>query len=389
MALVFAIFRTTMLLQRFYFLQSCLRFDDASTRQERKGIDNLAPIRSVFEEFVSNCKNTYTPSKYLTIDEKLEAFRGRCSFRQYIPNKPAKYGIKIYALVDAKCFYTVNLEIYPGKQPDGPFLQSNKALEVVDRLVQPVSKSSRNITFDNWFTSIPLMTHLQQNHKLTSTGTLPKNKKEIPPKFISTRGKEVYSTQFAFQKDLTLVSYIPKKSKVVLVLSSLHHDQNIDPASGDKQKPEIITLHNFTKAGVDVVDELYATYVSRNAKRLPMTVFYAVMNVAAINSVIIYRENNNSKTTRRDFLRQLSLSMLDGYLRTRMNKDNLPRELRKRIHEQIGKTMTYPASENSTKNVRCKDCPSAKDKKTRHYCNKCNKPICMQYIISDADLNSD
>ena len=197
---------------------------------------------------------------------------------------------------------------------------------------------------------------------------------------------------------MTLVSYIPKKSKVVLVLSSLHHDQNIDPASGDKQNPEIITFYNSTKAGVDVVDELCATYnVSRNAKRWPMTVFYAVMNVAAINSVIIYRENNNSKTTRRDFLRQLtiSLSMLDGYLRTRMNKDNLPRELRKRIHEQIGETMTYPASENSNKYVRCRDCPSAKDKKTRHYCNKCNKPICMQHIIPncqscvDADLNSD
>ncbi|CAH2085721.1 unnamed protein product [Euphydryas editha] len=388
------IFRTTMSMQRFYFLQSCLRFDDALTRQERKSLDNLAPIRSIFEDFVSNCKYTYTPSKYLTIDEKLEAFRGRCSFRQYIPNKPAKYGIKMYALVDVKNFYTVNLEIYPGKQPDGPFLQSNKAFDVVDRLVQPISKSNRNITFDNWFTSVPLMTHLQKNHKLTSTGTLRKNKKEIPPRFITTRGKEIYSTQFAFQKDITLVSYIPKKSKVMLVLSSLHHDQNIDPTSGDKCKPEILTFYNSTKIGVDVVDELCAAYdVSRNSKRWPMTVFYAIMNVAAINSVIIYRENNNSQINRSDFLRKLGLSMLEGHLCVRKNMENLPRGLRKRIHDQFGETMTYAPSKSSTTYRRCKVCPSAKDRKTKHNCNKCNKPICMQHIIplcqSCVDLDSD
>ncbi|GBP30200.1 hypothetical protein EVAR_94508_1 [Eumeta japonica] len=32
----------------------------------------------------------------ITLDEQLLAFRGRCAFRQYIPNKPAKYGIKVF-----------------------------------------------------------------------------------------------------------------------------------------------------------------------------------------------------------------------------------------------------------------------------------------------------
>ena len=47
----------------------------------------------------------------MTIDEKLEAFRGRCGFKQYIPSKPNKYAIKIYALVDTKVLYTYNLGI--------------------------------------------------------------------------------------------------------------------------------------------------------------------------------------------------------------------------------------------------------------------------------------
>jgi hypothetical protein len=44
----------------------------------------------------------------VTIDEKLEKFRGNCPFRKYIASKPGKYGIKIYALVDYRIFYTQN-----------------------------------------------------------------------------------------------------------------------------------------------------------------------------------------------------------------------------------------------------------------------------------------
>lgn len=83
----------------------------------------------------------------MTIDEELVAFRGRCAFRQYIPSKQAKYGLKIYTLVDAKTFYTMHLEIYCGKQPDdSPYAMSNKPFHVVDRLVKCVSGTGRNIT---------------------------------------------------------------------------------------------------------------------------------------------------------------------------------------------------------------------------------------------------
>ena len=100
------IFRKTMPLRRFHFLLSSLRFDDKPTRTERKKVDNLAPIRQLFQLFVAQCKNTYTPNEFPTIDEMLPAFRSRCKFRQYIPNKPSKYGIKIQALVDNTNYYS-------------------------------------------------------------------------------------------------------------------------------------------------------------------------------------------------------------------------------------------------------------------------------------------
>lgn len=203
--------RNTMALYRFNFLLACLRFDDTETRAERKKCDKLAPIRLIFDQFVSHCKAVYSPGEYLTIDERLPAFRGRCSFRQYIPNKPSKYGLKIFTLVDARCFYTVNMEVYVGMQPEGPFRQSNKSEDIVIRLIAPISKSGRNITFDNWFTSYNLMKRLLYEYRLTAVGTVRKNKRELPPQMILTKNRKVPSSMFGFQKEVSVVSYVGKK----------------------------------------------------------------------------------------------------------------------------------------------------------------------------------
>ncbi|ERL88244.1 hypothetical protein D910_05632, partial [Dendroctonus ponderosae] len=98
--------------KRFLFLMRSLRFDNIFTRDERKLQDKLAPIRDFHQKFVTNCFAYYNLSEFGTIDEMLHGFRGRCSFVQYIPNKPAKYGIKMCGLCDAKTFYTLNFEIY-------------------------------------------------------------------------------------------------------------------------------------------------------------------------------------------------------------------------------------------------------------------------------------
>ncbi|KAL4089192.1 hypothetical protein QTP88_024253 [Uroleucon formosanum] len=280
------IFRAVMSERRFYLLLRALRFDNIHTRNERKTIDNLAPIRTVFDEFVNRCISFYTPGEYCTIDEMLEGFRGRCKFRQYIANKPNKYGIKIFALVDSRVFYTVNMEIYAGKQPIGPFLQNNSGASVVKRMLKPIAKTGRNITIDNWFTSVPLAVELLKDYKTTIVGTLKKNKREIPTCFLDTKNRQICSTKFGFgDNNCLLLSYVPKKGKNVMMLSTIHTQGDIDPNSGDKKLPEVISFYNMSKGGVDVVDELKGEYsVSRNSHRWPLTVFFSLLNIAGINS---------------------------------------------------------------------------------------------------------
>ena len=106
--------------------------------------------------FKKKCQECYAISSCATIDEKLEAFGGRCGFRKYIPSKPNKYGIKIFALVDSSTCYTSYMEVYVGLQPEGPYRASNSPGDVVERLCSQILRTGRNITIDNWFTSYEL-----------------------------------------------------------------------------------------------------------------------------------------------------------------------------------------------------------------------------------------
>lgn len=374
-------FWATMSQQRFLFLLRCLRFDDLATRDERKQIDKLAPIRDIFDAFLNNCKSAYTIGEYATIDEKLEAFRGRCGFKQYIPSKPNKYGIKIFALVDSRTCYASNLEVYVGQQPDGPFCVKNDAESIVLRLVSPLFGTNRNLTCDNWFTSYHLVKTLKE-HQITFVGTMKKNKRELPPEFVNTRARPLFSSMFGYQEDMTIVSYVPRKYRNVVLISSLHHDDTIDISTAEAAKPEIITFYNATKGGVDNLDKLCATYdVARNTRRWPMVIFYALLNMAGVNSQIIFAANNVSipKIKRRAFIKQLSLALTQEHLQRRSLEKNVPPQVRERRQDVAG-TSQQQATLNvnvTSSRKRCHFCHS--DSKTKYFCKQCKKFVCLPH----------
>ena len=45
-------------------------------------------------------------------------FKGRLSFKQYMKDKPTKWGIKVFTLSDATNGYIYRLQIYCGKSLD-------------------------------------------------------------------------------------------------------------------------------------------------------------------------------------------------------------------------------------------------------------------------------
>ena len=133
-----------------------------------------------------------------------------------------------------------------GKEGDAPAI--NLGAQVVKNLVEPIKGTNLNVTCDRYFTSMDLYEELY-NDNLTAVGTVMPSRRHLPLSLLpkQARGRDVGSSLFAFKDNLALVSWHPKRSKFVLLLSSLHHNSNI----AESGKPEIVEFYDKTKAGVD------------------------------------------------------------------------------------------------------------------------------------------
>ncbi len=387
------IYRATMSRARFEFLVDCLRFDDPDTREQRRQTDRLAPIRYVWDMFTRKCQEMYIPSDTLTIDEQLLAFRGRCLFRMYIPNKPAKYGIKLVLICDNESKYLLGGIPYLGRGGTNLAESTNLGHYFVKELTRPYHNSHRNVTTDNWFTSVPLASDLLNNCGLTLVGTIKGVKKEIPTQMKITDNRAPGSTAFLYTKEMTLVSYVPDrktttKKKMVLLLSTMHNQGEIS----DRGKPEIIEYYNRTKGGVDTFDQMTAMYsTSRKTRRWPLCLMYGIVNAATLNSWIIYnahlKVNNMKPLVRRTYMQQLAIEWITPWAEHRIETPSLSRELRLLISSafKIPSPGTAAdsggpvAAESAGPTVRCRDCPKGSDRKTRHKCHMCKRPVCPKH----------
>lgn len=375
------IFRATMSLNRFYFLLSALCFDDRTTRPQRiANGDTLAAISDIFNKFITNCQSNYSCGEYLTIDEMLIAFRGRCKFRMYLKNKPDKYGLKVQCLVDARTHYLLNAFLYTGKgtHKTNPRKLAIPTLDIL-ALIPPIDGTNRNITADNWFSSMELVRELQK-HNLTYVGTVKKNKREIPNQFQPNKNRPQNSSIFGFTKNETLVSFVPKKNRSVLLISSMHHTDTIIQG-----KPEIINFYNETKGGVDSLDQKCACYkTGRRTRRWPQAVWFRILDIGGVNSNVIFNGTvNNKSLERRIFLTALGQGLIEPHLRRRSQENNLPRELRNIICKISGVREPEPILgpvERGKKRGRCHVCPySRNQKKESLKCDKCSGYICQNH----------
>ena len=297
------------------------RFDDKATRDARIQVNKMAPIDEFWTLVLAQLQICYVPNGSMTVDEQLIPTRGRCKFRQYMPNKPGKYGIKVFWCCDSKTAYPLKGEVYVGRHREAASpANKNGIKELVKRLVTPWINKGRSVTTDNYFTSVELVEDLL-GVQTTLVGTFRKNKRDIPQELQANRQRPKHSSTFAFDRQLTLVSYVPKRGRAVMLLSSLHHGMIVSEET--HQKPDIILYYNETKGGVDRMDQMVGTYsCKRKINRWPMTFFFNMIDVAGIAAYVIWTTknpqwNNNKRHRRRIFLQQLGRSLVDSYLNQR------------------------------------------------------------------------
>ncbi|XP_022805006.1 piggyBac transposable element-derived protein 4-like [Stylophora pistillata] len=166
---------------RFEEISCYLNFSDSSVEPARgtPGFDRLYKIRRIFDSILGNCQTKFKPTKNLSVDEGMIGFRGRLSFRQYMPAKPTKYRIKVWMAADSSNGYVLNFDVYLGKEADGCRRIHGLGYDVVTKLIRPFMNRNHHVFFDNFFTSTKLLEHLEANDTY-ACGTVRSNRKDLP-----------------------------------------------------------------------------------------------------------------------------------------------------------------------------------------------------------------
>ena len=145
-----------------------------------------------------------TPSRELSIDEAMIAFRGRVGFRQYIRGKPQPWGIKAYVLSESRTGYLYNLVIYYGKETQLITRAAlNHTASVVLTLMSPLAGLGYDLYTDRYYTSPTLAEELLQI-QTTLTGTVMCNKRGMPAA-VKEKKKQKKGDVATYKKEKMLV----------------------------------------------------------------------------------------------------------------------------------------------------------------------------------------
>ena len=109
---------------------------------------------------------------------------------------------------------------------------------------------------------------------------------------MSIKDRKEFNTLYGYQKKAMIVSYCPKKGKVVTLLSTMYSNKGTESTAPEK-KPEIIMYYNATKGGVDIMGQMVKWFTSkRKTRRWSMVIFYNMRDISALNAFIVWMSLN-------------------------------------------------------------------------------------------------
>ncbi|XGW33830.1 hypothetical protein V3C99_017916 [Haemonchus contortus] len=242
--------------------------------------DRLYKIKRFVQLFNKTAARLYSIGKEVCVDESLVPFRGRIVFRQYMPAKRHRYGIKLFKLC-AKGGYTVRIKIYAGKDPSR---HEPLADQVVLELMEGFLDEGRIVCTDNFYSSVGLAEKLisRRSHLV---GTLRRNRKGIPKEIKETKLKR---GQLCCKQKRNGVLVLKWRDKRDLYVISTKHDATV----GTSQKPEVVDDYNEMKGFVDLSDQMasYTPFVRRTMKWYKRIFFHLITQTAVVNAWKLYKD---------------------------------------------------------------------------------------------------
>ena len=173
--------------------------------------DRAWKLRPLFNHLEKHFQEALQPECHQSIDEHMCKFKGKSIMRQYMKNKPIKWGFKFWFCCGAKSGYLYEFNMYVGKKGN---TELGLGESVVLSLCQKLNDTYCYVFFDNYFTSPTLLVKLLEMG-IYATGTVRANRKHMP---ILKQDKEMSRGEHDWfsANHLSVIKWMDNKSVILL-----------------------------------------------------------------------------------------------------------------------------------------------------------------------------
>jgi hypothetical protein len=272
---------------RWRFEQLLRYFHVAPPPPAAAAADPLSRVRPLIQSLQHSFARHYAPSRCLTLDEAMVAYKGRSPIKQYIPSKPHKWGYKIYCL--ASDDYLLHFEVYQGKELHPSALGST--FDTVMRMTADYQHKQHILFTDNWFTSPAVLDELKRRG-IRCCGSVKRNRKGMPAisdDQVSALGQGQWIQR---QKGDTTVALWRDKKAMWLLYNHCSPDEAASLQrwndSGQKVSigcPRAIRDYFFGARSVDVINQLHYSYlIGRKSKKAWSRLAWWLLDMCIVNA---------------------------------------------------------------------------------------------------------
>ena len=217
--------------------------------------DLIYKVRPLVELHNNLSQFYYIPGKSLNIDEAMIKFKGRLKFRQYICNKPVKFGIKAFLLCNSINGYCYNITIYTGKGTTEVLDKMNMTESVVINMIRPYLHEWRILYVDSYYNTINLNLFLLAN-KTGLIGFFRKNRNRSHNKIKYPKqkgGSDIYMNE----PENTICMVYVKDRKEFIITSNVNYPKSVSKSSKYSVKETLSVIEKYidNSKGVDLCNQ--------------------------------------------------------------------------------------------------------------------------------------
>ena len=352
-----------------------LHFADNNTEEKGK----LRRIQLIMEYLRHKFQGAIIAWENLCVDESLMLWKSRLSFKQYIPTKRRRFGVKLFMLCDCDTKVVLNFIVYTGVETEiDNHPEVGLSGSVVLSLMENYLEKNHTFFVDNWFSS-PLLFERRLEQKTKAYGTVRKNRGGMPAFGKLAKGQQTFQTT----GKLLAPKWMDKGE--VHMLITLHQPMVVATEKYDREtgqrikKPVCIVQYNKCMRAVDQVDmQISFSDGLRKTIKWYKKLFSHLLDITVQKSYAMFQMNNEKNLELSEFRLQLVRELIEEYGSKRPQSRERP-PIDSPLRLTARHFIAFIPGDNARK--RCFFCSHTvqREKKrsdTRFHCPSCDVPLC-------------